>query len=79
MKISLGALEPPLTEQLAGVLPDKTLEIYERDAAAISRIHVRGIITNAQCDQAREKLIKHIQTSVKSLPPQPAASEQEAA
>lgn len=59
--ISFGALCPPLADQLpAGTIPAETLDHLQRDADAITRLAVRGLLTDAQIHAARSKLVKKI-------------------
>ena len=53
MQISFGALSPKLSEQIPG-LPEQ----YDRDAEAITRLLVRGILTESETHKARKRLIK---------------------
>lgn len=59
--IAFGALCPPLSEQLpAGVIPVETLDHLQRDADAITRLAVRGLLTAVQVHAARSKLVEKI-------------------
>lgn len=59
-----GALAPPLAEQLtaAGVpsenVPD--MEHHQKDADAIARLSIRGLMSDAEKDRARNRLLKAI-------------------
>ncbi len=65
MQIELGALAKPLTEQLAGSgIDHKKLQVFDLDANAISRLYVRGLITESQATAARKKLLRTIQGAV---------------
>ena len=61
MLIRLGAITPPLKAQLQGILPAGELDIYDKDADAISRLAVRGLITEAAATRARKRLIRSIE------------------
>lgn len=54
--LSMGALAPPLHEQIRA--SKKSCERYQRDADAITRLVVRRLITEAQAHAARVKLIR---------------------
>ena len=56
MEICMGALSPKLSEQIIG-LPTE----YDKDADAITRLFVREIITDSECQRARRRLIKKIE------------------
>ena len=66
--ISLGAMEPKLTEQLKGRASHSDLEFLDRLGSAISLLYIKGIITHQQSDMARRKLLKRIQQTVASSP-----------
>ena len=57
-QIELGALSPKISEQLKGTQPADVLLQWDRDAAAITRLHLRGLLTDDECDMARSRLIK---------------------
>lgn len=63
INISFGALAPTIAEQLekqnVGVEPER-LEHFQKDADAISRLHVRGLIPDSVAKNIREKLMKKI-------------------
>jgi len=66
MQIELGALSEPLTDQLGRnikLTPEQRKEagIYDKDADAISRLYIRGLIPESQADNARRKLLKKIE------------------
>lgn len=63
-EITLGALEKPLTEQLKGLLPHEVAMVFELHAKAISRCHIFGLISDAESDRARKRLIKKIQAKI---------------
>lgn len=60
MNIVLGALAPSLSEQLDGYLPADDLEHLDKDADAITRLYIRGLMTKTRADAARGKLCKEI-------------------
>lgn len=59
-EIRMGALAPKLSEQIPG-LP----EHFDRDADAITRLKIRGLLTDAEGDKARKRLIKAIEKDLK--------------
>ena len=64
MRIIFGALEDSLVTQLDGSgIPVGLLELFELDSQAITRLWVRGLITDSQIDASRKKLIKNIETA----------------
>ena len=60
LSIHLGALAPPLSEQLAGLADPDTLAHFDRDAEAIARLAVRGLLTGAEKEAAYKRLVKAI-------------------
>ena len=64
IKITLGALAPSITEQLKELnLPDdKIAQVlpFNLDADAITRLHIRGIITDTEYNNASKRLMKKI-------------------
>lgn len=76
MDIALGALSPPLSEQLkdTGIAADK-LKLLDMDSDAINRLRIRGYLTDSATVSAQKKLIKEIQrqyTIANPAQPQPA-------
>lgn len=62
--VSLGALEPPLTQQLNGCLSKAKADILQQDAAAIDRLYVRGLLLDGETERVRRRLIQKIQEAV---------------
>jgi len=64
MQIELGLLSPSVTEQLnkAGISSKDKEELkrIDMDADAISRLHIRNLITETEALKARNKLMKNI-------------------
>lgn len=54
--LSMGALAPPLHEQIRA--SKKACAPYQRDADAITRLSLRRLITEAQAHAARMKLVR---------------------
>ena len=68
MQISLhfGAMAAPLSEQLQGCdIDTNDLNHFQKDADAIVRLAVRGLITDSTKTSAHRKLIKNIARSIK--------------
>jgi hypothetical protein len=64
VKIHFGALCAPLTEQLKGYVASNPLDLLERDNQAITRLIVRGYLTDSQGHAARKKLMRAIEAAV---------------
>ena len=65
--VYFGALSPTLAEQLqeAGLDYDEdTIDHLNRDAEAITRLSVRGVLPDSQAQAARKKLMKKIEKCV---------------
>lgn len=58
--ILLGALCPPLSKQLEGVLPLAILEHMDRQAAAIDLLAISGVIVDSEKNKARRRLMKRV-------------------
>lgn len=56
-ELIFGAVAPKLSEQIKGL--DK---IFDRDAAEISRLYVRGLLTDGESLKARKRLCAKIST-----------------
>lgn len=65
MKIEFGALAPSLMVQLRGFFPVVILRLFSRDANAITRLRVRGLITDSEAARARKRLVKRIEDSAR--------------
>lgn len=62
--IELGALCLSLQKQLKGVLPKNDIAVLEADKKCISRLYIRGLLTEREWDGANKKLIKSIQRQI---------------
>jgi hypothetical protein len=65
MKINLtfGSMAAPLVQQLGvqGInAPTKLLDHWQKDADAISRLAVRGFLTDTETNRARRRLLQTI-------------------
>jgi len=59
MKIELGALSDPISEQLKDLgISKEDLRHYDLDADAITRANVRGYISDSNAHIARKRLLK---------------------
>ena len=63
MKVVLSALGPTIAEQLAhhGLEQFGTpVDQLDRFAHAITLLHIKGLLTDSECDRARTRLVKLI-------------------
>ena len=58
ISISFGALAPSLAEQLDRT--PRSVESWQKDADAIARLLVRGLLPESQGRTVRQKLLKRI-------------------
>ena len=58
--IRFGVLSPKISEQIAGAS-----ENYDKDADAIDRLYLRGILSGKETDNARKRLVKRIERDIK--------------
>lgn len=65
ISIQLGALARPLAEQLD--LPAEAVLHYQADSDAITRLAIRGLLTERETHSARKRLVKAISTD-RTLP-----------
>lgn len=66
IQIELGALAPDLKDQLSELnLPETETIHLQSDMNAISRCHIRGLITDAESDKAYKRLMKKISQTVR--------------
>ena len=72
MQIRLGALAPKLSKQLDAVgitnYDEEYLEVFQRDADSISRLSIRGFITDTIAEKARKRLIKKLAEWINQRP-----------
>jgi hypothetical protein len=62
--VEIGALCDPISQQLKGLLSKNDAEMLDVDNAAITRCHIRGLITESQAHSARVRLLKKVQRCV---------------
>lgn len=66
--IAFGAVheaENPISKQLQGMLSADVLHVYDLDAAAVTRLYVRGMLTEREAKCARKRLISRIAREIK--------------
>lgn len=59
MDIILGALAPKLSKQIKGLDP-----LFERDADDLSRLYVRGLLTENETRKGRVRLMRKIKKAM---------------
>ena len=62
--IELSTIAHPLSVQLKGLLDVDLINLFDADAEAINRLHVRGLITDMNCTLIRKKLCRQISTAI---------------
>ena len=62
--IEISTLAQPLSEQLKGLLDVDQINLFDADAKAIERLHVRSLITDLNYTLIREKLCRQISTAI---------------
>ena len=72
IKISFGALSPPIGEQLRdqGFKLDLTplsRELLQQDNDQVTRLFIRGILTESETSKARKRIFKIISKQAKPL------------
>jgi hypothetical protein len=72
LSISFGALSPPIGEQLQtqGLklqMDPLQRQYLQRDADEVSRLRVRGVLTEAEADRARKRLFQVVKKQAKPL------------
>ena len=55
MDLYFGAIAPNLSEQIKGLDKD-----FDRDANELSRLYVRGLLTETEVRKGRERLVRKI-------------------
>ena len=58
--LSIGALSPPLHEQVN--LPKKSLATEQKLADAITLLRIHGIVPDAQARKAEQKIVQRVHT-----------------
>lgn len=71
LEIYFGALAPKVSEQIKAqgfsAEPD-ILEHWDKDAYAITRLHVRGCLSDAEVHKARRRLMRSITKKLRKTP-----------
>jgi len=68
MKIDIhfGMCSPTLADQVGHLISDKdALDHMQKDADAISRLYVRGLIPKSASDRAYDKLFKSLTAAIR--------------
>jgi len=63
MKVKFGALSPKLYEQIAADVPQFTkldFKHFQADADAVTRLCIRGLLSDSETTNARKKIMKAI-------------------
>jgi hypothetical protein len=73
-QLQFGALAPPIEEQLRdqGLRLDLTplsRQFLQQDADDVSRLYVRGLLTKAESDRVRNRLVKKIAKHLQPINP----------
>lgn len=58
LSINFGALAPSLAEQMDA--RPKAIELHQRDADAVTRLLVRGLLSEKQGQSARRKILRRL-------------------
>lgn len=78
--VEFGALCPPIDEQLwhQGLRLDMeptARQLLQRDTHEVTRLFVRGILTEAEASKARQRIMRIIKKQAKPLRTQPTPTE----
>ena len=65
MYLSFGALAPKISEQLAGKIDAKKAEGFDADAFELTRLKIRGLLTDGEVHKARRRLVKAIEKAIR--------------
>lgn len=65
MYLSFGALAPKISEQLAGKIDTKKAEAFDADAFELTRLQIRGLLTDGEAHKARGRLVKAIEKAIR--------------
>lgn len=64
LSITMGALAPPLSEQLTGQLDEVSITNLQKLADAIVHLYIGGILTESEVGKSRKRLMKLICTAI---------------
>lgn len=68
VEIRFGGMSPKISQQLRGKgLSLKVLRQFDKDADAITRLYVRGFLTNRECSAARTRLGRKITQLIEAV------------
>jgi hypothetical protein len=65
MELELGVFADPISIQLKSYLPVEKLKLLDLDADQITRLAIRGLLTESERDKARHRLINYIKKELK--------------
>ena len=65
MELQFGAMCPQLSAQLGNRVPTKVGEVLDKNAQAIDRLRIHGLLSEGEVNKARWRLIKTIQRECK--------------
>lgn len=65
MNLEFGALCPPISKQLGGKVSLKVGEVLDKNAQAIDRLRIHGLLTEGEVHKARWRLIRTIEREIK--------------
>lgn len=63
--IRFGALAPTISQQFKGVLPIPRLKLYDKDALALIKLSIRGVLTEKELHLARKRLVRMLEQEVR--------------
>ena len=74
--LSMGCLAPRIEEQLTDQslrldLDPHRRQLLQQDVDDVSRLFVRGVLSDSEATKARRRIIKFIKQHLKPLEPQP--------
>lgn len=67
MEIRFGALAPPMSEQMKGLISDSDGELFDKLKDAIVILRVHGMIPDGECHKAHQRILKAIEKSNKKF------------
>jgi hypothetical protein len=65
MELQFGAMCPPLSTQLGNRVPVNVGVVLDKNAQAIDRLRIHGLLCAGEVHKARTRLIRTIQREVK--------------
>lgn len=68
IEITLGAMAPPLSEQLKGCgLSQNRLKFYDKLAHCLAMCSIHGLLTDSEKSKASNRLVKAIEREIGKL------------